>query len=68
MSILDTNTPLKIKHIIIVALIAGLIFFGYGMYKQVQMNKANIQAIANFLQQAQQQAPVVKPKVEKPKQ
>ena len=68
MSVLDTNTPLKIKHIIIVALIAGLIFFGYGMYKQIQANKANIQVIANFLQQAQQQVPAVKPKVEKPKQ
>ena len=68
MSLLDTNTPLKIKHIISVALIVGLIFFGYGMYKQVQMNKANIDAIAKFLTQAQQQVPVVKPKAEAPKQ
>ena len=54
MSILDTNTPLKIKHIISVILLAGLIFFGYGMYKQVQLNKANIQVIADFLKQVSQ--------------
>ena len=59
---------MKIKHVVIVALIAGLIFFGHVMYKQVQVNKANIQAIANFLQQAQQQVPAVKQKVEKPEQ
>jgi len=63
---LDTNTPLKIKHIIIVVLIAGVIFFGYTMYRQVQMNKANIDAIAKFL--TQQQAPVTEPKAEVPKQ
>ena len=57
MSVLDTNTPLKIKHIIIVALIAGLIFFGYGMYKQVQVNKKNIAVIADFLQKAQAAIP-----------
>ena len=68
MSILNTNTPLKIKHIIIVVLIAGVIFFGYGMYRQVQMNKANIDAIAKFLTQTQQQAPVAEPKAEVPKQ
>ena len=68
MSILNTDTPLKIKHIIIVVLIAGVIFFGYTMYKQVQMNKVNIDAIAKFLTQVQQQAPVVEPKAEVPKQ
>ena len=68
MKILDTNTPLKIKHIIIVVLIVGIAFFGYGMYKQVQLNKANIDAIAKFLTQAQQQAPTAKQKAEAPKQ
>uniref|UniRef100_A0A6M3IR41 Uncharacterized protein n=1 Tax=viral metagenome TaxID=1070528 RepID=A0A6M3IR41_9ZZZZ len=54
MSILDTNTPLKIKHIVIVVLLAGMIYFGYTMYRQVKINTANIQTIASFLQQSQQ--------------
>lgn len=55
MKLLDTNTPLKIKHIIIAVFAVAVIFFGYSMYKQVTMNTANVQAIVQFLNQAQEQ-------------
>ena len=64
MKILDTNTPIKIKHIVIVILLAGLVLFFRGWYKQTKINSANIQAIAVFLQETQQAK--VTPKVVKP--
>jgi hypothetical protein len=54
MRILDTSTPLKIKHIIIVILIAGIIWFQFGLYKQGQMNKKNLEVLVEFLQKASQ--------------
>jgi len=54
MTILDTSTPLKIKHIIIVFIAASVIFFGYSMYKQVKLNQNNIEVMVEFLQKASQ--------------
>jgi len=56
MSIFTKNTPLKVWHLIVFLLVAALIYFAHGTWRQVQINKANIQSIAQFLNQAQQTA------------
>ena len=66
MKVLDTNTPIKIKHIVIAILLAGLVLFFHGWHKQTKVNSANIQAIVSFLQEQQQAT--VRPKVVKPQE
>jgi len=65
MSLLNKETRLRVRDLIVIAVIAGVLFFGYSMWKQVQINKVNIDVIAKFLNQAQQpqaqKAPQVKP-------
>jgi len=62
MSILETNTPLKIKHVIIGGLIIIALFFCYKTWKQVQRNTASINTIVNFLNQTTQPKPQIKEK------
>ena len=56
----------KIKYLVIGVLISAAIWFLYSTYRQIQVNKQNIQSIGNFLNRAQpaQTAPA-KPPVEK---
>ena len=62
MNILEKNTPLKIKHVIIGGLIIIALFFCYSTWRQVQRNAISINAIVNFLNQNAKPAPPVKAK------
>ena len=48
------NIKEKIKYLVAGILIAGVVWFFYTTYRQIQINRANIQAIGDFLNRASQ--------------
>ena len=46
------ETEIKWSHIILLAILAAVLIFGFSLNKQVKQNKTNIQAIVNALIQS----------------
>ena len=46
------ETEIRWHHILLLAILAAVLIFGFSLNKQVKVNKANIQAIVNVLVQS----------------